>query len=315
MHGAIRPGRMCPGRRSPSANDRMKAAWDRRVAWSLIAAVLVHAGVFVLLPDWAPDDSPANRAPRPLAMEGISPAALSSPGGGAVATAVPVEAAPDSAREEGTRRTADDGGGTADGDRAELASRSGGLRERLGGADGPTAEVTGTRRASATELAPAPATPRGPEADTTAGERTDRDGDDEAASIGGRADTAAVATATGERRAGLGRLQGLEANVTAGLGSASVLLRNPREVGRFMSRAGRRNSAARSVETWVSITVWVDEGGSVDWAEVSQSSGRESLDEIALTLFEDVAEFMPAREGDERIPQTMIFQISFPWVR
>ncbi|MFB6240993.1 MAG: energy transducer TonB [Gemmatimonadota bacterium] len=82
-----------------------------------------------------------------------------------------------------------------------------------------------------------------------------------------------------------------------------------------MLRAGRWNRAARTVEAWVSVTVWVDEGGSVEWAEVSESSGRESLDEIALTLFEDVAEFMPAREGDERIPQTMIFQISFPWSR
>ncbi|MFB6240994.1 MAG: hypothetical protein ABEJ46_05485 [Gemmatimonadota bacterium] len=101
----------------------MKATWGRRVAWSTIAAVLVHGGLFVLLPDWAPDDPPRNRSPRPLAMEEISAAALSSAGGGVVATAVPVEAAPDSAPEEGTRSAADDGSGSSEGRRAEPASR------------------------------------------------------------------------------------------------------------------------------------------------------------------------------------------------
>lgn len=312
MNGAVRPVGTRPGRRSRSANDRMKAAWGRRVGWSMIAAVLVHLGVFLLLPDWAPDELPAYRAPRPLAMEGISSAALSSPGGGHVPPPVPAGTRPDSTPEEGARRAAGAGAGSADGAGAETASRSGDLRERLTGAEGPTAEVTRRRRASAADLAPAPAA-ADPEPDSSTEEPQVGDEDDGATSIGGRADTATVASATGERRAGLGRLRGLEADVTAGLGSASVLLQNHPEVAAFMRRAGRRNRAVSTVDTWVSITVWIDESGTVEWAEVSESSRRESLDEIALTLFEDIAEFAPAREGGERVPQTMIFQISFPW--
>lgn len=311
MNGAVRPVGTRPGGRPPSANDRLKAAWGRRVGWSMIAAVFVHLSIFLLLPDWAPDELPAYRAPRPLAMEGISSAALSSPGGGHVPAPVPAGTRPDSAPEEGERRAAGAGAGSADGAGAETASRSGDLRERLTGADGPTAEVT-RRRASATDLAPAPEA-ADPEPDSSTEESQAGDEDDGATSIGGRADTATVASATGERRAGLGRLRDLEADVTAGLGSAFVLLQNHREVASFMRRAGRRNRAVSTAETWVGITVWVDESGTVEWAEVNESSGRESLDEIALTLFEDIAEFAPAREDGERVPQTMIFQISFPW--
>jgi TonB family protein len=61
------------------------------------------------------------------------------------------------------------------------------------------------------------------------------------------------------------------------------------------------------------VTLWIDERGSVEWAEVSQSSGDRELDEFALSVFNEVAVFRPAREEGVRVSRSVSFALNFPW--
>jgi len=59
--------------------------------------------------------------------------------------------------------------------------------------------------------------------------------------------------------------------------------------------------------------VWIDDRGSVEWSEVSKSSGRVDMDEAALALFSDIASFRPARDQGVRVSMSVIFSVEFPW--
>jgi TonB family protein len=66
-------------------------------------------------------------------------------------------------------------------------------------------------------------------------------------------------------------------------------------------------------EAAASVAIWIDERGSVEWAEINQSSGRTDLDELALQLFSEVVAFHPARDQGVRVPISAIFWVNFPW--
>jgi TonB family protein len=94
--------------------------------------------------------------------------------------------------------------------------------------------------------------------------------------------------------------------------SSWILIRNPTDVENFMRlRAAAITDVSGRRST--SVALWIDESGSVEWAEVSQSSGRTDLDELALELFSEVAAFRPARDHGVRVPTTAIFTVHFPW--
>ena len=57
----------------------------------------------------------------------------------------------------------------------------------------------------------------------------------------------------------------------------------------------------------------MDGSGGVEWAETSQSSGRQDLDEIALALFNEVVAFRSARDRGVPVPVSAIFSLDFPW--
>lgn len=92
-------------------------------------------------------------------------------------------------------------------------------------------------------------------------------------------------------------------------------IRNPTVITRFLS--GRFNELHRAfgVNGHVSVAMWIDERGSVEWARVSQSSGDLRLDDIALALFEDVVAFSPARSRGRGIPVQVTISVPFtlPW--
>jgi TonB family protein len=109
----------------------------------------------------------------------------------------------------------------------------------------------------------------------------------------------------------LSRLSAVRPQIVLPGTSAWILIRNPAEVNRFMNRitAGVDSEA----EGLVDVAVWIDEWGSVEWAEISKSSGREEMDEIALALFNEVASFRPARDQGVRVSMSVIFSVPFPW--
>jgi TonB family protein len=92
-----------------------------------------------------------------------------------------------------------------------------------------------------------------------------------------------------------------------------ILLRNPTQVENFLRRSYGRWTLDPDEPGSVTVTVWIDTRGSVEWAEVSRSSGRPNLDEAALALFNEVAAFRPARHEGVSISGSATFALLFPW--
>ena len=111
----------------------------------------------------------------------------------------------------------------------------------------------------------------------------------------------------------LGRLTGLRPELAFMTASAWVLIRNQEEVEAFLRRTYREGTLDPAVTGTVSVTLWIDQSGTVEWAEVSQSSGRVDLDEVALALFNEVADFRAARERGSTISRSVTFSLNFPW--
>lgn len=111
----------------------------------------------------------------------------------------------------------------------------------------------------------------------------------------------------------LGRLSAVRPELVLAAPSAWVLLRNPREVEQFLLRSYRRGRIDRSDTGSVSVALWIDNRGAVEWAEISASSGQPAIDQVALELFTDVAAFRPAREEGVTVPRSVIFSLRFPW--
>jgi TonB family protein len=65
----------------------------------------------------------------------------------------------------------------------------------------------------------------------------------------------------------------------------------------------------------VTVAMWVNERGSVEWAAVQQSSGLTVLDQIALDAFNDIVTFSPARAEGAAVPVSVVISVPFnvPW--
>jgi TonB family protein len=111
----------------------------------------------------------------------------------------------------------------------------------------------------------------------------------------------------------LGRLTGLRPELAFMTASAWVLIRNQEEVEAYLRRTYREGRLDPSVRGTVSVTLWIDQQGTVEWAEVSQSSGRTDLDEVALALFNEVADFRAARDRGQTVSRSVTFSLNFPW--
>lgn len=107
----------------------------------------------------------------------------------------------------------------------------------------------------------------------------------------------------------LERLSAVRPDVVAEATSDWVLVLNPATVTDFL----RTRTLDSNVKGSVSVALWVSATGSVDWAEVAESSGRPELDDIALALFEEVVVFRPARLAGTARPTSAIFIVNFPW--
>ena len=285
-----------------NANEEWKAKWGDRLAGSIVVAVVVHAGLFAFWPaiqadlDSDPDDGLLGR-------EWIALYALPSSGGGGGGTLAPplaVIAEPDSlSREVDVESSGGDSGeGASD---LALVRFSGGLWDRLAGRGGPSPSV----------VEPSPVS-----APLGAGDDLPRD---RAAAPEVEVEVTVIedlAAADPDlfletSPLDLSRLSAVRPQIVLPGTSAWVLIRNPAEVNRFMNSAdGLLDSEAQG---FVDVAVWIDEWGSVEWAEISRSSGRLEMDEIALALFNEIASFRPARDRGVRVSMSAIFSVPFPW--
>lgn len=274
----------------PRANDRWKARWSSRLAGGIIAAVALHASVFAFWPEWEAPAASSDEAMRLVPTSWITLYELPAGGsGGLPAIGAPVSEVSDSAAAEPALQEST---GSSEGHAsAEMED----LRKRLLG--GRVLQPTVSN--SGSDLPP------DEEVTTLAG------GD--STSIEGSASTAEVPEAPGADELMLDRLSDLHPGLALSSSSAWVLLRNPLEVERFMEENPGRQWLSGGSEASVTVTVWIDESGSVGWAEVHASSGREKLDEIAMALFTEVVAFRPALDRGIPVPKSATFTINFPW--
>jgi TonB family protein len=265
----------------PSANDRFKARWNRRVAGSTGLGAALHVALF-LLAGWTvirPDLAPSLFPGRGLHL--ISTEASEPEGAGTPAEPEPLaEAAPP----EGVGDEAEPTGGANAGG-AALDARLERLRDR-------------------TALAPR-IVEREPVREGLARAETGQAEADR--EIGGEARAPDLTILPAADSLQLDRLASLRPEIVVVMPSAWVLLRNPAEIEAYLRRSDR--DAVGSVN----VTLWIDQRGSVEWAEISKSSGRRDLDELALAVFNEVAVFRPAREEGVSVSRSVTFALNFPW--
>lgn len=281
------------GRDTPqtSANARMKAGWSDRLAWSVAIAVVLHAAVIVLWPSWQADPLEQDEPELELTpLQLVSLYERMAGGMGMGAAAVSVSEIPDSVPDQPDVQS----GG--DESQIELASVSEEVRERLLRSGGPIPDVV--EREFRSE----------PSTEETSSESGD------STSIGGEASSTPELSSLPEPSSlDLDRLTALRPELAIMAPSSWVLVRNPTEIERFMRRTYMRGELSRDDEGTVQVALWIDQRGSVEWAEINESSGRPEMDEVALELFSEVVAFRPARDEGVPVSRTVVFSVRFPW--
>lgn len=286
---------------APTANDRFKAQWGDRLAWSIVVAVSVHVAGFAFFPGWRLRDlSPEPifgargtewillQPPGPNAgLEAIAFAAVSGAGEDSAAAAEVEEEEQDDVDPAAFADAAAGGGG-------------GSFLDRLRGRAAPRPVVVEPELAFSEPEAPVDT-----ESDGAPGE--------DALSIGGSASTASLESLPDPDELDLDRLSVLEPELSLTSLSAWVLVRNPDEVMEFMRRSAAQEGLAEEDFMTVRVTLWIDRRGSVEWSEIMESSGDRRVDEIALQLVNEVISFRPAREQGVAVARSAVFSIPFPW--
>ena len=298
-------------------DDPLTDRWRTRMSWSLLFAGAAHGAFFGL---WPLSSAPTALVAPPLALEDpvwITPFESGGDDGlgeDAITIAGPVLPA----AAEGEGMTTADGaaapivvagpGAANEGEGVGVDESIRELLQRTGG--GPTMALAGT---GLTGLEFQSFTAQGDEnpRNELAGRGNTR--------RPGAPDPSATDALTADEQSALDlaleRLAGFSPDVALESSSSWVLIRNPRDVERFMGLHSitRVESASDGTEGAVAVALWIDARGSVEWAEIIQSSGREDLDQLALQLFNDVVRFRPGRLAGVLSPMSAIFSVNFSW--
>ena len=312
--------------RLTTANEVWKAQWNDCLAWSTMLAVAAHAAAFAFSPGWDPLNVWVERDLELLGT-GTSwvsfDAVPSSDGRGATAVA---SGAPLQLQEPDSLPAGVDAGARIGGPELATLAFSGGLRERLRGRGGPIPTIVepdrGLDRESDRELALPPASPAldedSPDAlDSDALEPDTHEEDHQGEGIRVLVESPTLADPAFRLETStlnLSRMAGITPELFMPGTSAWLLIRNPADVEEYMKIVGyEQYMQGTAAQGLVSVAVWIDDRGSVEWSEVTKSSERLDMDEAALALFSDIASFRPARDQGVRVSMSVIFSIEFPW--
>ena len=312
--------------RLTTANEVWKAQWNDCLAWSTMLAVAAHAAAFAFSPGWDPLDVWVERDLELLGT-GTSwvsfDAVPSSDGRGAAAVA---SGAPLQLQEPDSLPAGVDAGARIGGPELATLAFSGGLRERLRGRGGPIPTIVepdrGLDRESDRELALPPASPAldedSPDAlDSDALEPDTHEEDHQGEGIRVLVESPTLADPAFRLETStlnLSRMAGITPELFMPGTSAWLLIRNPADVEEYMKIVGYEQAMqGTAAQGLVNVAVWIDDRGSVEWSEVSKSSGRVDMDEAALALFSDIASFRPAQDQGVRVSMSVIFSVEFPW--
>lgn len=285
--------------RRKTANQEWKARWDDLLAGSIMFAVAVHAAAFAFWPSWDTLDLSLDSDLELLETEiaWISFYTMPSSGGGVAAASLALIEEPDSLPPGAEAEAETTLGGSA----LTGVAFSGGLYERLlgRGGGGPVPTVVEPEPVSA------PLDLGDSSADTP-----EEEGEGVRVIVEDPAITD-LALRLETSTLDLERLTGIRPELALPGTTMWLLIRNPVEVQEFMRASALRGAAEGEGE--VDVTVWIDERGSVEWSEITRSSGRQEIDEIALALFDEVVSFRPAQDRGVRVSMSVIFSVAFPW--
>ena len=294
------PERLGQGWRVHRANDEWKARWNARVGWSGMVAVAVHAVVIVAAPDWEVPPPALDAELESAELAWIALLAPPASGRGASPGATPIVRVADS------MATASDLGEGADGTQLSAEEYAAAIRARLLRRGGPVPTL------AEPEVEPEPEPEPVEPDDSEESQGLDGSGE-ESTTIGGSASTADLALLPGGSGMDLARLAALRPDIVLAGSAAWVLVLNPRAVLRYMRDSFSRQSLGPDASGSVSVVLFIDEKGSVELAEIGQSSGIPEIDEIFLKLFTDIVAFRPARDGGVPVPRSAVFSVPFPW--
>lgn len=259
-----------------TANDRWKGRWTSQVVWSTVLAALLHAAVFWLLPTWETKEM------SPGAKRGaVAPVSLVEVPSGHEAMPTPATPEPP-ATEETEPEDAPDPEEPSEASRSERPSSP---RTRV--------EPKDIEVHRAVVAAPAAY-------GVSDVHRTMR----RMAGLPEQLTMSEVA---------VGGLATVAADVAVQSTSGWILIQNPTEIETFLRGMYDRGRIDPSEAGAVSVALQIDEKGSVAEAEITDSSGREGLDEIVLDLFKRIVSFRPARDRGSAVPTSATFSLSFPW--
>ena len=282
-----------------SANERFRQGWQRYLRRATAFAVVAHVGLLALSFTWQVAYQPL----EPLALDESQ--LLLLPGFGEAPEPGTALMVADSLPGEPTEVEAESEAGLVEGPEVD-ATRFGDRWEALG------ARLRGRGAPLPTLAEPTIAAEEEP-VEVVEDSEDDSSAEEGAPSIGGDARTTELAELPEPDSLSLDRLSALRPELAFMTASAWVLIRNQPEVEAFLRRSYRNGRLDPEAAGSVSVTLWIDRRGSVEWAEVSESSGRPDLDEFTLALFNEVASFRAAREQGVYVSRSVTFSVNYPW--
>jgi TonB family protein len=98
---------------------------------------------------------------------------------------------------------------------------------------------------------------------------------------------------------------------SATLAVSMPVIRNPVSFQRFLRTRYNPLHQQPNGSGSVSVAMWINARGAVEWTAIEESSGFPQVDAIALDAFRDVVSFTPARSEGSRIPVSVIISVPF----
>jgi TonB family protein len=286
---------------TPSANERLKDAWRIWLRRSTALAAAAHLALFAFSFTWQIPYKPL----EPIDVD--SGRLLLLPGFGEASGPGSTVAGRDSVPGDLTEVEAEAEAGLTEGPvvmDADFGETWETLGERLRGRGAPLPTLAEPEIVPPEEEV---------EEDVAAADAPATDQQEGVPSIGADARTTELADLPEPDSLSLDRLSALRPELAFMTASAWVLIRNQTEVEAFLRRSYNSGRLSPDARGSVSVTLWIDRRGSVEWAEVSSSSGRNDLDEFTLALFNEVAAFRAAREQGVYVSRSVTFSVNYPW--
>lgn len=281
-----------------SANEHFRRRDRRRLSVSASVSAAIHVLLVLAWPELSPSSLDPGVPAGTTALEMVAVAPARPPGQGLVALPLAPEEDASSVQEADEEEAE----GREDGNEGNRTTRGDRRAEAL--------ERIAAVRPGVVRRPPDPPSDPPPEASTD-DEITDAEASEDDDVRIRAASSRLHGRLSEEELLRLERMASVRPELAFGSTSSWLVLQNPAAVTDFMRRRFGRGRAGGPDHGRLSVSLWVDERGSIEWAEINVSSGRRDLDEAALELFDDVVQFTPARNQGMGVATAAVFWLQW----